>query len=63
MTAGVAWVAGLDDRIARGALSQDLARLGGIPRDVHTFWAWVLCAGLPAGSLGIGLCMALWRRT
>jgi hypothetical protein len=62
MLAGTAWLAGLDDRIARGALSQDIARLAGISPAAREFWGWVLLGLLPTGSLGMGLGIWMWRR-
>ncbi|MDP7028716.1 MAG: Gldg family protein [Phycisphaerales bacterium] len=63
MLAGTAWLAGLDDRIARGALSQEVARLGSVPAGSRTIWGWVLLAGLPGVSLLLGLGIWSWRRT
>jgi hypothetical protein len=62
MLAGTAWLSGLDDRIARGALSQEVARLRSIDAGAREFWGWVLLGVLPAGSLGAGFGMWLWRR-
>ncbi len=62
MLAGTAWLAGLDDRIARGALSQEVARLASVPAASRTAWGWVLLAGLPAASLLLGFGIWLWRR-
>ncbi|MDP7087209.1 MAG: ABC transporter permease [Phycisphaerales bacterium] len=62
MLAGTAWLSGLDDRIARGALSQEVARLRSIDAGAREFWGWVLLGVLPAGSLAAGFGMWLWRR-
>lgn len=62
MLAAAAWLSGLDDRIARGALSQEVARLRSIDGAARTFWGWVLLGLLPAGSLLAGFGMWLWRR-
>jgi hypothetical protein len=62
MLAGTAWLSGLDDRIARGALSQEVARLRSINSGSREFWGWVLLGLLPAGSLGAGLGIWVWRR-
>ena len=60
--AGAAWLAGLDDRLARGALSQEVARLGGISAGARLAWGWVLLAGLPVASLGTGIFMWFRRK-
>ena len=62
MVAGAAWLAGMDDRIARGALSQEVARLGGISPVARRGWGWVLIGGLPALSLVGGLITWIRRR-
>jgi ABC-2 type transport system permease protein len=62
MLAGTAWLSGLDDRIARGALSQEVARLTSIGPGTRVFWGWVLLGLLPAGSLVAGLGIWMWRR-
>ena len=62
MLAGAAWLAGLDDRIARGSLSQEVARLGGITPATRSLWGWILIAGLPLLSLAIGLSTWIRRR-
>lgn len=62
MLAGAAWLAGLDDRIARGSLSQEVARLGGITPATRSLWGWILIAGLPLMSLAIGLSTWIRRR-
>ncbi|MDG2477713.1 MAG: Gldg family protein [Phycisphaerales bacterium] len=62
MLAGTAWLSGLDGRIARGALSQEVARLRSIDSETRSFWAWILLGLLPAGSLAVGFSVWLWRR-
>ena len=57
LLSGSAWLAGLDDRIAPGPLSQEVARLGSIPEGVRFTWTWVLLLGLPGliAVFGIGV--------
>jgi ABC-2 type transport system permease protein len=63
MLAGTAWLSGLDDRIARGALSQEVARLRSIDSGTRSFWAWIVLGLLPVGSLAAGFCVWSWRRS
>ena len=59
---GAAWLAGADDRLARGALSQDLARLGRIPSRSREIWGWILLAGLPCVAMAMGTWVWFRRR-
>jgi ABC-2 type transport system permease protein len=63
MMAGAAWLAGLDEQIARGALSQEVARIRSISPTARASWGWVLLAGLPLGSLLLGLLTWIRRRS
>jgi len=63
MLAGTAWLSGLDDRIARGALSQEVARLRSIDSGTRSFWAWIVLGLLPVGSLAAGFFVWSWRRS
>jgi hypothetical protein len=62
LLAGTAWLSGLDERIAAGPLSQEVARLGAVSRGARTFWAWLLLAGLPVVLLASGTAITLGRR-
>ena len=57
LLSGAAWLAGLDDRIAQGPLSQEVARLGSIPESTRTIWMWLLLLGMPGliAMAGIGV--------
>lgn len=62
LLAGTAWLSGLDDRIAAGPLSQEVARLGAVSRSARTLWGWLLLAGLPAALLVSATVITLGRR-
>jgi ABC-2 type transport system permease protein len=62
LLAGTAWLSGLDDRIAAGPLSQEVARLGAIGRGARAFWAWIMLLGLPALLGAAGATIAFRRR-
>tara|TARA_Y100001968_G_C19181592_1_gene630694 strand:- start:4 stop:756 length:753 start_codon:yes stop_codon:yes gene_type:complete len=60
MMVATSWLAGLDDRLARGALSQEVGRIGSLSGSVRQGWGWVLLGGWPAASLALG--WAVWFR-
>ena len=62
LLAGTAWLSGLDDRIAAGPLSQEVARLGAIGRPTRALWTWVLLLGVPAMLGTFGVIIAVRRR-
>jgi hypothetical protein len=62
LLASVAWLAGADDLIAAGPVSQQVARLEGLTAGVRTFWQWVTIALLPAACLLAGVGVWLVRR-
>jgi hypothetical protein len=63
MMAATSWLSGLDDRIARGALSQEVGRLGGISASVRQRWGWILLGGIPAVAVLVGAGVWLRRRS
>ena len=62
LLAGTAWLAGLDDRIAAGPLSQEVARLGAVGAASHTVWGWILLLVLPSGLIAAGVSIHMGRR-
>jgi ABC-2 type transport system permease protein len=62
LLAGTAWLSGLDDRIAAGPLSQEVARLGAIGSSLRSVWGWVLLFGLPVVLVGAGVVIHIGRR-
>jgi hypothetical protein len=62
LLAGTAWLAGLDDRIAAGPLSQEVARLGAVGAASHTVWGWILLLVLPSGLIVAGVSIHMGRR-
>ena len=62
MVSGTSWLAGLDDRIARGALSQEVARLRSISSADRRFWGWMILGVLPGGALSLALVTWVRRR-
>jgi hypothetical protein len=59
LLSGTSWLAHLDNRIAPGPLSQEVARLGNIPTAARTRWTWILLLGYPGliGGMGLGVWM------
>lgn len=62
LLAGTAWLSGLDDRIAAGPLSQEVARLGAVGRSSRIVWGWLLLLVLPAGLIAAGVTIHMGRR-
>lgn len=60
MMASVAWLAGDDELVAQGPLSQEVARLRGIGAAQQQLYRWLLLLGLPGCVLlaGFGVWMA-----
>lgn len=63
LLASVAWLGGMDEFIAAGATSQQVARLTGITPAARTTWMWIALAGLPLAALGLGVVVWLARRS
>jgi len=63
MVAATSWLAGLDDRIARGALSQEVARLRSIGTSERRLWGWVILCVLPVAALSLALVTWIRRRS
>jgi hypothetical protein len=63
LLASVAWLAGMDEFIAAGATSQQVARLTEITPAVRATWMWIALAGLPPAALGLGVVVWLARRS
>ncbi len=63
MMAATSWLSGLDDRIARGALSQEVGRLSGISASARQRWGWILLGGIPAFAVLVGVGVWLRRRS
>lgn len=62
LQASVAWLAGMDDMIARSPTSQQVARLDGVTPSVRTLWWWIALVILPGGCLVIGAVVWTVRR-
>ncbi len=62
MLASAAWLAGMDDLIARSPTSQEVARLGEIGTAAGWFWTILFIGGLPLGSLLLGLGVWMIRK-
>ena len=62
LMASVAWLAGLDDLIAPGPISQEIARIRDLSDETRTRWAWILLAALPGGCLLLGGVVWMYRR-
>ncbi|MDG2424800.1 MAG: Gldg family protein [Phycisphaerales bacterium] len=63
LLSGSAWLAGLDDRIAPGPLSQEVARLGSIPSATRRQWSWFLLLGIPGVITLVGIGVWFRRRS
>jgi len=61
-TAGVSWLAHLDELIARSPRAQSVERIENLGRGAQIFWRWALIGGLPLISLAAGVAVALARR-
>ena len=61
LLSGTSWLAGLDDRIAPGPLSQEVARLGSLSPSIRRLWTWILLLGLP-GVVATGGMIMWWMR-
>ncbi len=62
LLAGASWLSHLDDRIAAGPLSQDVARLGAVSATTHTLWSWMLLGVMPVSLLITGITITIRRR-
>ena len=60
--ASIAWLANMDQLIAPGAATRQVARLDGVTDNVKTFWRWVTMAVVPGMCLLGGGIMWLVRR-
>ncbi|MEE2908154.1 MAG: Gldg family protein [Planctomycetota bacterium] len=63
LLSGSSWLAGLDNRIAPGPLSQEVARLGSIRVPVQQRWSWFLLLGMPGVIALVGIGVWLRRRS
>jgi hypothetical protein len=63
LQAAVAWLAEMDDLIARSPTSQQVERLEGLTSRNRAVWWWIVMAGMPAGTLALGAFVWLVRRT
>ena len=59
---GFAWLAGLDELIAPGPVSQEVARLRDLTPGARRLWGWLLVALLPLACVGLGAVTWLVRR-
>ncbi len=62
LLAGASWLSHLDDRIAAGPLSQDVARLGAVSATTHALWSWILLGVMPVSLLVTGITITIRRR-
>ena len=62
LLSGSAWLAGLDDRIAPGPLSQEVARIGSISPQAKMQWTWFMLLGIPGLIMLVGIGVWLRRR-
>lgn len=63
LLSGASWLCGLDERIAPGPLSQEVARLGSISEGVRTLWLWILLLGIPGFIALVGIGVWIVRRS
>ncbi|MDG2054381.1 MAG: hypothetical protein P8J86_06715 [Phycisphaerales bacterium] len=63
LIASVTWLAGLDDLIAQGPTSQEVARLRDITPNVQRIWSWLTLLALPGLCVLMGIIIWFVRRT
>ncbi|MBG84149.1 MAG: hypothetical protein CMJ40_06325 [Phycisphaerae bacterium] len=63
LLSGAAWLSGLDERIASGPLSQEVARLGSIGDGTRSLWLWILLLGIPGFIALVGIGIWIVRRS
>ena len=63
LLSGASWLCGLDDRIAPGPLSQEVARLGSISDGTRVTWSWILLLGIPGFIALVGIGVWIVRRS
>lgn len=61
-SAGVCWLAHLDELIARSPRAESVARIENLSSGGRLFWRWALIGGLPVLSLIAGIVVAISRR-
>lgn len=61
-TAGVCWLAHLDELIARSPRAEAVVRIDNLSPGAQLFWRWALIGGLPVLSLAAGVAVAMARR-
>ena len=61
-SAGVCWLAHLDDLIARSPRAESVARIENLSSGGQLFWRWALIGGLPVLSLIAGVVVTVSRR-
>ncbi len=62
MLASAAWLAGMDDLIARSPTSRQTARLDGVTPDARRRWLLITLLLMPFGALALGVLVHLVRR-
>ena len=63
LLSGSSWLSGLDERIAPGPLSQEVARLGSINEESRSLWSWILLLGIPGFITAVGIGVWFLRRS
>jgi len=63
LLSGASWLCGLDERIAPGPLSQEVARLGSISDGTRSVWSWILLLGIPGVIAVVGIGVWIVRRS
>lgn len=63
LLSGASWLNGLDERIAPGPLSQEVARLGSITQWTRGIWSWILLLGIPGFITLVGIGVWIVRRS
>jgi len=61
-SAGVCWLAHLDELIARSPRAESVARIENLSNGGRIFWRWALIGGLPVLSLIAGVIVTVSRR-
>lgn len=61
-SAGVCWLAHLDELIARSPRAESVARIENLSEGGKLFWRWALIGGLPVLSLIAGIVVTISRR-